>query len=89
MTQLYAWAVGLIIEMQFDFAEVRFRMTRCGAPQVRGGGVSEKNRVNLYRRTPLCVLMSVIAPKLGYAGEVWEGNVYGRIRAGNSTDDSS
>ena len=31
---LYAWAAGILIEMQFDFADVSFRV-RYAAPKVR------------------------------------------------------
>ena len=29
---------------------------------------------HLDTRNKICILMNVIVPKLGYAGEVWEGN---------------
>lgn len=35
------------------------------------------------------VLLNVIAPKLAYAGEVWEGNERFIKQLGNSTDGSS
>ena len=44
---------------------------------------------HLDTRIKICVLMSVIVPKLEYAGEVWGRERGVRRTTGNSADDSS